>query len=354
MITKSAEELKSYTLSITSLTKELGQQVQGYIDTLTKPQGSLGRLEELAVQIATITGEPVPSITPPAVIVFAADHGIAQEGVSAYPQEVTAQMVANFLQGGAAINVFAKQIGASFQIVDIGVAQELQLEGYINCKVRHGTRNFLHEDALTGEEVLEAVWHGIEVAEGVLKQGARCLILGEMGIGNTTSSSAILALLSGQKPEKLVGLGTGITQDQLLHKIRVIEQALAVRQANPSDALDILAKVGGLEIAGMVGGMLAAGQLRRPILVDGFICTIAALLAVMLAPQLKEYLILAHQSQEPGQSTALQLLAKKPLLDLQLRLGEGSGAAVAFPLLQFAISMVREMATFTSAGVSTK
>lgn len=326
--------------------------MRAYIDTLTKPQGSLGRLEELAIELAQITGTSFPTVTPPGVIVFAADHGIAAEGVSAFPQEVTTQMVLNFLQGGAAINVFARHIGALFSIVDIGVAHDVEGEGLIQRKIRYGTANFLIEDAMSKAEAVQALEVGIEAAEQIIEQGAKCLILGEMGIGNTSSSSAILAVLSGEKIESIVGRGTGIPSERLLYKQQVIEQALASRQPDSHDPLDILAKVGGLEIAGMAGAMLATAKHRLPILVDGFICTVAALLAEKICPMVKEYLIAGHQSQEPGHQVALQLLEKKPLLDLQLRLGEGSGAAVAFPIVEAATRMLKEMATFSSAGVS--
>lgn len=337
---------------IPAINEQKGEEVRAYIDTLTKPQGSLGRLEELAIELAQITGKSFPTVTPPGVIVFAADHGIAAEGVSAFPQEVTTQMVLNFLQGGAAINVFARHIGALFSIVDIGVAHDVEGEGLIQRKIRYGTANFLIEDAMSKSEAVQALEVGIEAAEQIIEQGAKCLILGEMGIGNTSSSSAILAVLSGEKIESIVGRGTGIPSEKLLYKQQVIEQALDRRQPDPHDPLDILAKVGGLEIAGMAGAMLATAKHRLPILVDGFICTVAALLAEKICPMVKEYLIAGHQSQEPGHQVALQLLEKKPLLDLQLRLGEGSGAAVAFPIVEAATRMLKEMATFSSAGVS--
>lgn len=337
---------------IPPINEQKGEEVRAYIDTLTKPQGSLGRLEELAIELAQITGKSFPTVTPPGVIVFAADHGIAAEGVSAFPQEVTTQMVLNFLQGGAAINVFARHIGALFSIVDIGVAHDVEGEGLIQRKIRYGTANFLIEDAMSKSEAVQALEVGIEAAEQIIEQGAKCLILGEMGIGNTSSSSAILAVLSGEKIESIVGRGTGIPSEKLLYKQQVIEQALDRRQPDPHDPLDILAKVGGLEIAGMAGAMLATAKHRLPILVDGFICTVAALLAEKICPMVKEYLIAGHQSQEPGHQVALQLLEKKPLLDLQLRLGEGSGAAVAFPIVEAATRMLKEMATFSSAGVS--
>ncbi|MGP7817181.1 nicotinate-nucleotide--dimethylbenzimidazole phosphoribosyltransferase [Niallia sp. 01092] len=332
--------------------KEMGKQVQRYIDTLTKPPGSLGRLEEMAVQLAEITSEAFPVVTPPGVIVFAADHGVVKEGVSAFPQEVTAQMVLNFLQGGAAINVFSKQIGAAFEIVDVGVAANIDADGVIQRKVRYGTENFCEQDAMTREEAEKAIAVGCERAEAMIKQGVKCLILGEMGIGNTTASSAILAVLSGKNIDKLVGQGTGIAAEKVQHKQTVISRAIAARMPDRNDPIDVLAKVGGLEIAAMTGAMLAGAAHRIPILVDGFICTVAALLTKEICSLASEYMIVGHRSVEMGHNIAIELLGKKPILDLGLRLGEGSGAAIAFPIVQSAALMVREMATFHSAGIS--
>ncbi|MED1472199.1 nicotinate-nucleotide--dimethylbenzimidazole phosphoribosyltransferase [Bacillus salipaludis] len=334
------------------LDQEAGQKVREYIDTLTKPPGSLGRLEELAVLLAEMTSEPFPSVTPPGVIVFAADHGVVEEGVSAFPQEVTVQMVMNFLNSGAAINVFSKQIGAAFEVVDIGVAADIEADGVVNRKVRYGTANFCKQDAMTRIEVEKAIAVGFERAENMIQQGSKCLILGEMGIGNTTPSSAILAVLSGEEVRELVGRGTGIAAEKVIHKQEVIEQALEERQPDRNDPIDILAKLGGLEIAGMTGAMLAAAANRVPILLDGFICTISALLAKEICSTASDYMIAGHRSVEPGHKKALQLLGKEPILDLDLRLGEGSGAAVAFPILQSATLMLKEMATFRSAGIS--
>ncbi|MDR6999776.1 nicotinate-nucleotide--dimethylbenzimidazole phosphoribosyltransferase [Neobacillus niacini] len=337
---------------IEPLDQEMGRKVREYIDTLTKPTGSLGRLEELAVLLAEMTSESFPVVSPPGVIVFAADHGIVDEGVSAFPQEVTVQMVMNFLNSGAAINVFSRQIGAAFEVVDIGVAADIEAEGVINRKVRYGTANFCKQDAMTREEVQKAIAVGFERAENMIHQGSKCLILGEMGIGNTTPSSAILAVLSGQDVSGLVGRGTGIAAEKILHKQEVIEKALKERKPDRNDPIDILAKVGGLEIAGMTGAMLAAAANRVPILLDGFICTISALMAKEICSTASDYMIAGHRSVEPGHKTALQLLGKEQILDLDLRLGEGSGAAVAFPILQSATLMLKEMATFTSAGIS--
>jgi len=339
---------------ITPTNKEAGKKTRIHLNNLTKPQGSLGRLEELAIQLAEITGDSFPTISPPASIVFAADHGIAKEGVSAYPQEVTAQMVYNFLSSGAAINVLTKQINAMFEIVDIGVASDLAGTGFVRKKVKYGTGSFLDENAMTRAEAQEAIEVGMEVAETMIDKGANSLILGEMGIGNTTSSSAILALLTEEKLENIVGKGTGISEDTLQLKREIINKALVNRQPNPNDVLDILSKIGGLEIAGMTGAMLKAASRQIPVIVDGFICTISAILATKLSKNVSDYLIFSHQSQEPGHCLALKLLDAKPILDLELRLGEGTGAALAFPILESSVKVLKEMATFSTAGVSTE
>ncbi|MCK9910617.1 nicotinate-nucleotide--dimethylbenzimidazole phosphoribosyltransferase, partial [Microbacteriaceae bacterium K1510] len=239
-------------------------------------------MEELAIELAMMTANPFPDVTPPGVLIFAADHGIVKEGVSAYPQEVTAQMMLNFSNGGAAINVFARQIGAMLQVVDVGVATDIALPGVISRKVRYGTANFLQQDAMSPGEAVQCVKAGMESACQMIEQGAKLLIIGEMGIGNTTSSSAILAVLTGEEPETVVGRGTGITEEGLAHKQQIIRQALRNRQADRKDPVDVLAKLGGLEIGAMAGAMLQAASMRIPILVDGFISTVAALLASRL------------------------------------------------------------------------
>lgn len=339
---------------IAPINEEAGKKARHHIDQLTKPQGSLGRLEETAIRLAEITGDMFPDVTPPGVIVFAGDHGIAEEGVSAYPKEVTSQMVLNFVNGGAAINVFARQIGATFHIVDMGVAQELPPKGVISRKIRFGTANFLREDAMSREEAEQAIETGFAVAEQVIAQGAKCLILGEMGIANTSSSTAILAAVSGMDVAQITGRGSGIDESKWNHKWQIIERALAARIPDPNDPLDILSKVGGLEIGGMAGAILGAAAHRIPVILDGFICSSAAVLASMMCSHTKDYMMAAHLSQEPGHRRALEILQKKPFLDLDLRLGEGSGAALAFPLVEASARMIKEMATFSSAGVSDK
>ncbi|MFC0270554.1 nicotinate-nucleotide--dimethylbenzimidazole phosphoribosyltransferase [Metabacillus herbersteinensis] len=341
-------------ITIPPLDDEMGKTVREYVDSLTKPLGSLGRLEEIVIELAKMTSNPFPQITRPGVIVFAADHGVTAEGISAFPKEVTEQMVRNFLNGGAAINVFSKSIDAHLRIIDIGVSVDIEEEELISKKIRYGTANFYQEDAMSIIEAINAVEIGYEQGQQMINMGVKCLILGEMGIGNTTSSSAILAAISRQNLESLVGSGTGITAERIIHKQKVIRKALKERKPNPNDPIDILSKVGGLEIAGMVGAMLAGASNRIPILVDGFISTTAALVAKMISSQVTEYIFIGHRSVEPGHDIAIELLGKKPLLDLGMRLGEGSGAAMAFPILHSATLMLREMATFTQAGISNK
>lgn len=322
------------------------------LDQLTKPRGSLGRLEELAAELAAITAQPLPRVDPPAVVVFAADHGIAAEGVSAYPQEVSAQMVANFAAGGAAINVLARQIGAHLEVVDVGVATSCEgIDGVVIDRVRDGTGNIAVEDAMTDEDVQAALAVGMRAVERARRRGCRSLILGEMGIANTSSSSALLAAWTGLSPQLVVGRGTGIDDQRLAHKCHVIERALA-RADVDADPLRVMAQLGGLEITAMTGACLAAAAARLPVVMDGFIATVAALAATRLCPTVKDYLIAGHRSDEAGHGHALAALDAEPLLSLGLRLGEGSGAALAFPLLHSACAVLAEMATFADAGVA--
>jgi nicotinate-nucleotide--dimethylbenzimidazole phosphoribosyltransferase len=324
-------------------------------DTLTKPRGSLGRLEELSVQLAGMKANPLPAAERKGVIVMAADHGVTAEGVSAYPAEVTAQMVSNFLHGGAAINVLARQAGARVTVVDIGVAADyLPRPGLVQRKVMCGTRNMAQGPAMTRAEAEQAIQVGIDVLEEEAARGLDIVATGDMGIGNTTPSSAIAAVLTGLPVAQVVGRGTGIDDRGLMRKIQVVERSLAINNPDPGDAMDVLHKVGGLEIAGLAGVMIAAAKRRIPVVVDGFISTAAALIAVGLAPRVRECLISAHQSVEVGHQAMLRHLNLAPLLDLNLRLGEGTGAALAFHLIEASTRLLREMATFDEAGVSDK
>lgn len=325
-------------------------------DTLTKPRGSLGRLEELSIQLAGITSCPLPSVERKTVIVMAADHGVTSEGVSAYPAEVTPQMVANFLRGGAAINVLARQTDSRVVVVDMGVATEIDdLSGnLIRRRVGGGTANMAEGPAMTLEQAVESIQSGIEIAEGEIARGVDILATGDMGIGNTTASSAIACALMDQSPENITGRGTGVDDDGLTRKISVIKRALDINKPNADDPLDVLAKVGGFEIGGLAGVILAAAANRKPVVIDGFISTAAAMIAFALAPAVRDYMIAAHVSQEHGHRLMLDWLGLKPLLDMNMRLGEGTGAALAIHLIEASTRILREMSTFDDAGVSDK
>ena len=321
---------------------------------LTKPAGSLGRLEDVAIQIAGITGQPLPRIQQKAVIIMVGDHGVTSEGVSAYPAAVTAQMVYNFLSGGAAINALAHYVGARIIVVDIGVAAEIAHPDLLSRKVAPGTANMALAPAMTRELMLQAIQVGIDVCDAQLEQGVDLVATGDMGIGNTTASSAITAALL-QTPVALVtGHGTGISDEQLAHKVQVIERALARHAPNPGDPFDVLMKVGGLEIAGLVGVIVAAASRRVPVVIDGFISGAAALIAVAINPLIREYLLAGHASVERGHRLILERLGLSPLLDLKLRLGEGTGAVLAMSIIEAALHAHSEMATFEEAGVSTR
>lgn len=321
---------------------------------LTKPPGSLGRLEDLAIQLAGITRQPLPLIKRKAVIVMAGDHGVASEGVSAYPSVVTAQMVYNFLRGGAAINALARHAGAQVIVVDVGVAAEIQHPDLLSRKVASGTANMLIGPAMTREQMMAAIQVGSDVLDTLVDQGIDLVATGDMGIGNTTASSAITAALA-QAPVALVtGHGTGINDEQLAHKIQVIERALAQNAPDPRDPLDVLMKVGGLEIAGLVGVIIAAASRRVPVVIDGFISGAAALVAVELQSAIRAYLLAGHASVERGHRLILDRLGLSPLLDLGLRLGEGTGAVLAMNVVEAALHAHREMATFAEAGVSSR
>jgi nicotinate-nucleotide--dimethylbenzimidazole phosphoribosyltransferase len=330
------------------------QKAEARQNLLTKPAQSLGRLEEISIQLAGMKADPLPKVERKAVIVMAADHGVALEGVSAYPPEVTPQMVLNFLHGGAAINVLARQAGASVVIVDIGVASDFDpsLPGLLRRKVACGTRNMLKGPAMTLAEAEKALAEGMDVLAQMAENGLDLVANGDMGIGNTTPSAAIVAVMTGLPVAQVTGRGTGVDDAGLAHKIQVIEQAIALNRPNPQDALDVLCKVGGLEIAGLAGVMIAAAARRIPAVVDGFISTAAAMIAVGLVPEVRNYLFSAHQSVEIGHQAMLKHLGLNPLLDLNLRLGEGTGAALAFHLIEASARILREMATFAEAGVS--
>ena len=328
-------------------------KAQARLDRLTKPLGSLGRLEELAASYVAITGELKPNIPRGVVFTFAADHGVTVEGVSAYPREVTPQMVLNFLRGGAGVNVLANHAGVNVRVVDIGVDHEFgTVLGLLDRKVMKGTRNLAIESAMTSSQAEQAVMVGIELATEAVREGVGLIGTGEMGIGNTTPSAAITAVMTGRPAAEVTGRGTGIDESARMHKAAVIQQALELHRPNPADPLDVLAKVGGLEIGGLAGLMLGAAAARVPVVLDGFITGAAALIAVALQPLCREYLIASHRSVEQGHRIVLDHLKLKPLLDLDLRLGEGTGACLGMDLVCAAIKIYSEMATFDEAGVS--
>jgi len=322
-------------------------------NNLTKPHGSLGRLEELSIQIAGIKGEATPKLEHKSIIIMAADHGVAAETVSLYPQEVTRQMVLNFLKGGAAINVLAGQIGARVIVVDMGVKDGFQpLPGLLCKMIDFGTQNITRGPAMTRQQAIDTIEAGIQTVEAEMAKRVDIIGTGDMGIGNTTASSAIFAAISGKQPKKITGRGTGIGDKQLAHKIKVIERALSVNKPNPKDPIDILSKVGGFEIGGLAGVMLASAAYRIPVVIDGFISGTAALIATGLSPQARDYLIAAHVSAESGHEMLLQFLGMKPLLNLNMRLGEGTGAVLGISLAEAATRTLSQMATFAQAGVS--
>ena len=322
---------------------------------LTKPAGSLGRLEEIAIQIAGITGNPRPKFQQKGVIVMAADHGVTTEGVSAYPAEVTPQMVLNFLYGGAAVNVLAKQADASVTIVDIGVNAEMPKHPFlIQRKVAMGTQNMAQGPAMSRAQAEQALQVGLDVVQAKIDEGLDLVAIGEMGIGNTTAATAITAVFTQQPIAKITGRGTGIDDQRLAHKIQIVERAIAVNQPNTEDPLDVLAKVGGLEIAGLVGVVIGAAAQHVPVVMDGFIASSAALVAAKLVPEIRPYLVAGHSSVEPGHQAILKELNLVPLLNLDLRLGEGTGAVLAFHLIEAAVRSLDEMATFAEAAVSGK
>ncbi|WP_298406414.1 nicotinate-nucleotide--dimethylbenzimidazole phosphoribosyltransferase [uncultured Chloroflexus sp.] len=324
-------------------------------DTLTKPAGSLGRLEELSIRIAGITGRERPRLTKPAVIVMAADHGVARQGVSAFPTEVTPQMVLNFLRGGAAINVLARHVGAQVIVVDIGVAADLPSHPeLVSRKLAYGTADFSQEPAMSLELARQAIEVGITCANEAIDNGVDLLATGEMGIANTTAASAVVAAITERPAAEVTGRGTGIDDTALARKIAVIEQALALHRPNPRDGLDVLAKVGGLEIGGLAGVILGAAARRVPVVIDGFIAGSAALIAATIAPAATSYMIAGHRSVERGHAAVFSHLDLQPLLDLNMRLGEGTGAVLAMSICQAACKVLDEMATFAEAGVSEK
>lgn len=331
------------------------EAVQKRLDMLTKPQGSLGVLEELVVRLSLIQDSTTPVVKNKKVFVFAADHGVAEEGVSAYPQEVTAQMVYNFLSGGAAINALAKGIDAAVIVVDAGVAHDFEAcRGLVVSKVVHGTQNMAKQPAMSIQEAEACIASGIELAEKYAKEGLNIAGVGEMGIANTTAASAITSVLCGLSPAIVTGRGTGIDDKRLEKKVSVIRKAIELNSPDPQSPIDVLAKVGGAEIGHIAGFMLGCAANRIPVISDGFIATSGALIAQALCPHAVNFMFASHVSQEPGHLYQLKKLGLSPLFDLGLRLGEGTGTTLAMRIIEAALDAYYNMASFEEAGVSDK
>ncbi|MCI0689316.1 MAG: nicotinate-nucleotide--dimethylbenzimidazole phosphoribosyltransferase [Sporichthyaceae bacterium] len=323
---------------------------------LAKPPGSLGRLEVVSIQLAGLAGQcPPPLVEPVATAIFAADHGVHAQRVTPWPQEVTAQMVLNFLAGGAVVNAFARQLGATVRVVDVGVAGVLPAaDGLAIRKVRPGTADLAVEPAMSRAEAIQAIEVGIGIAAELVGEGHRGLVTGDMGIANTTASAALIAAFTGRQAEAVTGRGTGVDDITLRHKVEVVDRALALHRPDPADPIGVLAAVGGLEHAALAGYLLGAAAARVPVVLDGVIAGAAALVAAALCPDVLGACIAGHRSAEPGHAIALSHLTLRPLVDLELRLGEGTGGLLAVPLVQCAVRVLHEVATFDSAGVSEK
>ena len=321
---------------------------------LTKPSGSLGRLEELSIRLAGMTGRLDPPLEGAVVFTLAADHGVSREGVSAYPREVTPQMVLNFLRGGAAINVLARMAGARVVVADLGVDADLPSHAELRAlKIRKGTSSITHGPAMSTDEAELAIDHGRQLVQDEMKSGLDVALTGDMGIGNTTASAAVVCAFTGRDPAKIVGRGTGVDDAGLERKTSAVRKALEVnRERIGAEPLDTLAALGGFEIAGLTGVIIEAAANRKPVIIDGFISGAAALSAVRIAPWTRDFLIASHRSQELGHRAVLEELGLEPLLDLDLRLGEGTGAVLALPLVRAAVRLLNEMATFEEAGVT--
>ena len=338
---------------IGGLDYKLMEKAQERLNNLTKPQGSLGRLEELAKLIVGITRNENLVFRNKVIFTMSGDHGVTEEGISAYPKEVTPQMVYNFLKGGAGINVLARHVGARVVVVDMGVACDLKPhKDLLIKKVNYGTKNMVKGPAMSKDEAVKSIENGIEIFESEFKNGIDLAGTGDMGIGNTTPSSTIASVITKKSVEDMAGRGTGIDDEGLFKKIVVIKKAISINNPNPKDALDVLTKVGGFEIGGLAGIILAAASKRVPIVIDGFISGAAALLAYQLEPKVKDYMIASHCSVEKGHRLILEYIGLKPLLDLDMRLGEGTGAALGMSIVEASIKILTQMATFQNAAVS--
>jgi nicotinate-nucleotide--dimethylbenzimidazole phosphoribosyltransferase len=338
---------------ITPVDPRVAAETQQILDRKTKPRRSLGRLEDIACQVTAIRGTTDVGVPVKAIVVMGADHGVAEEGVSAYPQEVTGQMLLNFARGGAAINVLARHVGARVVVVDVGVKAPLPADLGIRAeRIGCGTRNFVCGPAMSREEAIRAIEVGIRIARELADEGVTLVGIGEMGIANTTAASALASAFTGAPADEVTGRGTGIDDATLRKKIETVRKALALHRPDPADPLGTLAKLGGFEIAGLCGVVLGAAAARIPVVMDGFIASSAALCAVRIAPDVAGYLLASHRSVEAGHRLVLAAIGAKPLFDLDMRLGEGTGAAIAMNLVEASIRILGEMATFASAGVS--
>jgi nicotinate-nucleotide--dimethylbenzimidazole phosphoribosyltransferase len=335
---------------------EARRRARARADALLMPSRALGRLLELGEKAAGIAGFPTPDLSPRAIVVMAGDHGVTEEGVSAYPSEVTGQMVHGFTRGIAGINVLSRHAGIEVRVVDMGCAADLSAlvsaGAVIDGKVAPGTRNMLREPAMRRDQALQSLRKGMDLARALAAEGFRMIGTGDMGIGNTTPSAAIAAVTTGKSVAALTGRGTGVDDAGLSRKVRVIEQSIAARRPDPRDAVDILSKIGGFEIGGIAGLILGAAEHRLPVVIDGVISTAGAVLAWRVEPRVADYLFAAHRSVEPAHEAMLSLLQLSPILDLGMRLGEGTGCALAMPIIEAGVKVIREMATFQEAGVS--
>lgn len=341
--------------SIKPINKEYIACASELLDNLTKPKGSLGKLEEFAKHIVAITENKKPSLDKKAVFVLAGDHGVVEEGVSAYPREVTREMVYNFIRGGAGINALARHTGADVFVVDMGVDWYFEeTEGLISRKINAGTKNLAKEPAMTTGEAIRSIEAGIGLAIDAAEKRYNFLAVGEMGIGNTTPSSAVICALTGLNPMDVVGYGTGINDETWKYKVEVVNKALVLHKSDPDFPVDILARVGGFEIGGIAGVILGGASRRVPVVVDGFVSTAGAVISLGLCPQVKDYIFFSHKSAEAGHGLVLQKLGVQPILDLDMCLGEGTGAVIGMFIIEAAVKAYNEMATFEEAGVSRK
>ena len=349
------DKINEVIASIQPLDEKAMRKARMRQDNLTKPQGSLGQLESVSIQVVGMKRNSRPRMTHKVIFTLAGDHGVTQEGVSAYPSEVTPQMVYNFLRGGAGINVLARHVGARVVVADLGVATKMEEHrSLIDKKVAMGTQNMAKGPAMSREEAIRSIEAGIELVEEELSKGIDILGTGDMGIGNTTSSSAITAALTGVDVAIVTGRGTGLDDEGWRRKVKVIQRALDINRPDPREGIDVLSKLGGFEIGGIAGVILAGAKYQIPVVIDGFISGAAALIATSFSPKVKPYLIASHQSAEKGHKIILEHLGLKPLLNLDLRLGEGTGAALGIFLVEASIRILNEMTTFVEAGVSEK